>query len=647
MSPTWKKTSANPVTVHLVGSGSTLLDAVERVLNERTSHPVHRAELRDLPETLAEGDVVFAAFDHPAKTELQELGNLCAATPLIPLRTHARKVYVGPAGTPDVTAGFRDLVGRRLAGAREVQDDEAFWAHVDHASVSPAELEWIAETASDLFVRWTTEPGKADLTNGEIELDPDGRLIERRPVLPLPDRKAPAFSRVTASTGLVSAQTGIVLGVQDVPEDATLSPPGLHLAVAEVAEMRRLFSWPNDRRAFGSSWDGPEGAHAAAVGEAVERYCGNWPGPHTEIVSTTFDALRARGEDALDPDRLALYSSSQYAARGFPFKPFLRSSPAAWVHGWSLTRERPVWVPAFLAFVAWRHHCPEEARYCYPNLTGVAAGTSLDSATVSGLEEVIERDTSMTWWSNRVSLPPVVVPEQTQQRMRTAGHRFEVRVLALPNEFALPIAAGIVRDRETGWLTVGTAVRPDFEAATYKAVAEAYSLQSSCRLLDDEKAASRIVQANVQSARNLKPWRQDRAYLASYRDDFHDVVDLMCQLQVNLDPRAVEQNSDRLWSAQEPIDAPTDRLPDRSLGALRHRVEERDHEVIRVDLTSPDVAAAGLHVVRVVVPGLVANFPAAFPMWGRGRISRAGAERGWPGAPFDEDELSVFPMPHA
>ncbi|MEV7042728.1 hypothetical protein [Amycolatopsis sp. NPDC051061] len=55
--------------------------------------------------------------------------------------------------------------------------------------------------------------------------------------------------------------------------------------------MRRLLDWPNDRRAFGPSWDGPAGAHAAAIGEAVERYCGNWPGPHTRIVATTYDAL--------------------------------------------------------------------------------------------------------------------------------------------------------------------------------------------------------------------------------------------------------------------------------------------------------------------------------------------------------------------
>jgi ribosomal protein S12 methylthiotransferase accessory factor len=597
---------------------------------------------------IADGDIVFAAFDHPAKNELQELDELCANTvTLVPFRTHAGKAYVGPAGTPEVAAGFRDLVGRRRAAAREVQDDDAFWTRKEVERPSAADLAWITKTASDLFLRWAADPRRADLANGEIELDPDGHVVERRPVLPLPDRKVPAFSGVSTSAGLVGAQTGIVLGVLDVLADDTLSPPDLHLAVAEVADMRRLFNWPNDRRAFGSSWDGPAGAHAAAIGEAVERYCGNWPAPHTEIVSTTYDALRARGETAVDPERLALYSPAQYAARGFPFSPFRRDSRAAWVRGWSLTHERPVWVPAFLAFVTWRHHYPEEARYCYPNLTGVAAGTSLDSATVSGLEEVIERDTSMTWWSHQVMLPPVTLPEQVRRRMRTAGDRFEPRVLALPNEFSLPIAAGVVRDRHTGWLTVGTAVRPNFEDAAYKAVAEAYSLQSSCRSLDDARSAARIVQANVQSARNLKPWRQDRAYLDSYRDDFHDVVDLMCQLQANLDPQAVEHVSNRVWTGLRPIGEPADRLPDRSLGALRQRVERQNFEVIRVDLTTPDVAAAGLHVVRAVVPGLVANFPAAFPMWGRERISRAGAELGWHDAPLDESELSTFPMPHA
>ncbi|MEV7042729.1 hypothetical protein [Amycolatopsis sp. NPDC051061] len=57
----------------------------------------------------------------------------------------------------------------------------------------------------------------------------------------------------------------------------------------------------------------------------------------------------------------------------------------------------------------------------------------------------------------------------------------------------MPIAAGLVRDRETGWVTIGTAVRPVFVDAAFKAVAEAYSLQTSCRSLDDEQTYARIV----------------------------------------------------------------------------------------------------------------------------------------------------------
>ncbi|MEV7042730.1 YcaO-like family protein [Amycolatopsis sp. NPDC051061] len=69
-------------------------------------------------------------------------------------------------------------------------------------------------------------------------------------------------------------------------------------------------------------------------------------------------------------------------------------------------------------------------------------------------------------------------------------------------------------------------------------------------------------------------------------------------------------------------------MADRSLAALRAKVEAQGFEVIRVDLTTFDMAAAGVHVVRAVVPGLVANFPATIPMWGRERISRAGAALG-------------------
>ncbi|HEY3481320.1 MAG TPA: hypothetical protein VGL02_20700, partial [Streptomyces sp.] len=140
---------------------------------------------------------------------------------------------------------------------------------------------------------------------------------------------------------------------------------------------------------------------------------------------------------------------------------------------------------------------------------------------------------------------------------------------------------------------------------------------------------------------------QDRRYLDDFRSDFRDVADLMCQLQITLDPRVPDIV--RPW-----VDTPRDRrldelpaLPDRSLATYRQVIESRGYEIFATDITTQDVAAAGLTVVRVLVPGLVPNFAAGLPFLGRGKLAEAAVTQGWRTTPATASELNYFPLPHA
>jgi ribosomal protein S12 methylthiotransferase accessory factor len=95
-----------------------------------------------------------------------------------------------------------------------------------------------------------------------------------------------------------------------------------------------------------------------------------------------------------------------------------------------------------------------------------------------------------------------------------------------------------------------------------------------------------------------------------------------------------------------PIDAvPT--LPDRTLASYQRRLAEQGYEVFYADLSTPDVRGLGWRVVRVLIPGLVPEFPAAFPQTGCGRIEQAGCRLGWRTTPFAEAELNYMPIPYA
>ncbi|MDG4800210.1 YcaO-like family protein [Micromonospora sp. WMMD980] len=420
-------------------------------------------------------------------------------------------------------------------------------------------------------------------------------------------------------------------------------PPRLTLAVTDLADRAHDLPWLADRQSFGTSWDDPARAVLAARAEAVERVAGAAPPAPGRLRHGSYQSLTGVGLRCVDPRELALYSDRQYATEGFPFEPFGIDSPAHWVVGHAPDTGETVLVPAFLVYAGWRRmpRPHPEPRYAFPAIGGIAAGTTYPDAVESGLREVVERDAAACWWAQAAALPALPVPGALRARLAGARRGFEVRLLALPTEFGMPVLAAGVRDGTEGWLTYGTAAHPDPYTAAAKALAEAYTLQLSCQTLSDP----RTVVPTPGRRSPLKPWRADRRYLDSYRADHGDVVEQICHLQAHLDPRAADRVARWAWDlpAGSWSDLPTT-PPD---GRLLDRVRASGHPVVSVDLTTPEAAAAGLRVVRLVVPGTVGAAPAAYPYLGGDRLRRAGTRLGYRDADLAEDDLTTFPVPHS
>ncbi|MFH8409831.1 YcaO-like family protein [Streptomyces sp. NPDC018019] len=625
-------------TVLLTGSPE-LIAPITHALGPTGYASVERAP-RDLVGVDARDTVLVAAFAYPAHAELARLDELCGGLGVrwLPLRRERGRAVLGPAITPGATADFMDVLDRRLAAAPDPRVLVAMRDATEPAGVPlrGGDARWVSAQLGAYLERWVTDGASV----GEIELDARdfGRI--HRTVLPVPTRPRPVARGDAEADLLVDDQVGVVTGVQELAPLPGM-PTRLRVCAVDVADMRRVADWPNDRQAFGTSWSGFDGARRSAVGEAVERYCGSWL-PQDRLRYGSHAALRRAGVPALDPRRLHLYSQRQYHSDGFPFAPLTTESECAWVEGRSWTTGEPVWVPAFL--VAHGEHDP--VAYSDPLVAGVAAGVTEEQAVTSGLEEVIERDTTMLWWANAPRLPRLPIPDRIRELVHDSLDVYEITLIHLDNEFDVPVLAAAVFDRANRWLTIGFAARPDAQEAAEKALAEGFTLHHTCHYLDNDKALAEG-QEQLPHLGNLKPHRADRRYLDSYRADFADVRDLLCQQQLHLDPRAGERVAP--WVRDLPTGS-WDGLPalaERRLAAYRERVEARGFEVISVDLTTCDVEAAGFSAVHTIVPGLVSNFPAGMPMWGEGRIGRVGVRLGWRSEPLAEEEFNVFPLPHA
>lgn len=632
-----------------------LLKSLPLMSNVRRVTPVSSGRLAEALSTRREQlYLLLVARAHLDVKELAEIDELCERldVPWVQFHTEQGKGYIGPAIIPHHTSNYRDLLMRRQCAADYEDLILAEFVADGYGAYTPpsGELLWMLSWWLTEVERWWVG-GPTRMLSTENELDPVKYSLKWFTVLPAPERELKSELVISAAKDpwvLVNKRAGIVMEYRQIEHHPAV-PASLVTIQTDVADMSRRYTWANNTVCGGSAFNDFEGARSAAIGEAVERYCGNCV-DYRNLVRGSYQELIASGEAALDPESLVLYSQQQYAAKGFPFKPFTQRDVVYWVPGRSLTRDAPTWIPASLVYVNWySDEFDTEAPKNFLNYPGIAAGASLEMALSSAIEEIIERDATMVWWTNRQALPSIQLTPELEAvwngMPRELGQR--AWLVHLDNEFNIPVIAGAVENTKDKLLNVGFAARPDPEQAALKAWTEALTLQEGSRDLDVPDGLLRGMIATGEFHADLKNWRVDRHYLDDYRSDYHDVNDLMCQQQVFLDPRAIELVRPWLDTPATRTMAELPRLRDRSLASYREAVEGRGYEIFYIDITTPDVAASGLKVVRTLIPGLAPNFPAAFPFLGKGRIQQAPVNLGWRATPLHEEELNFFPLPHA
>ncbi|EPR77519.1 protein of unknown function DUF181 [Leifsonia rubra CMS 76R] len=580
-------------------------------------------------------DATFISFDR-----------LCsdARTPWVALELTRSAVWLGPFVHPGTGANYEDFAARRLAAAFDPVAHRALRTPAigGDSGAEPHQL----DTAFAIVARTLAD---TQSQRGDIVFEINASGISPHPVLPLP-ASVISHSLPHSVSDLVDPITGLVQRTRAVAHHPSI-PASLATAQSDVCNMRRVSRWANNTSCQGSAFNDPGQAAASAVGEAVERYCGNL----LDTLPVTFGSYRELSAKSamrvLNPESLVLYSDEQYDTPGFPFVRMTADLPIHWVSGRSLTAGEDILVPASMVYVNWftaGYSGAPVTNFC--PFAGIAAGPTMDYAVASALEEIIERHVTMVWWLNAHQFDAVMPTPTMDALWADVPDSFGQRpsIVMLDNEFGVPVAAGVLHNDVDTLVNVGFACRNTAEAAALKAWTEACTLQEGSRdLLRTDGAHWDAMARGELNSRSFKPWRADRAYLDSYRPDMRDCDDLMVQQQVLLDPRAVEHVAPLLERrALRPIaDLPS--LPDRSVKGYQAAIEAQGHEVIVVDITSADVASTGMAAVRVIVPGTVGNAPAAFPFLGRRRVQDLAVELGWRDVPLAESDLNYFPLPHA
>ncbi len=439
---------------------------------------------------------------------------------------------------------------------------------------------------------------------------------------------------------LYDPRTGIVRALEPaaVPEHF---PPSFSLVTARLADVAPFAPWPVDPAGAGYAYADPDAVLGAALGEAVERYCGNLVPP--DLVRGTHEELAAAGTPALDPTTVALFSAQQHTDPAFPAVPMSRDLVLEWATGRDLSTGESVLVPAPLVWPSYLTAPgapPARSGGWVRPLTnpviqaGLAAGPTVAAAVDNGLREVVERDAMTLSWSGGAGVVELTPPDWLAAFSRGPRGALITRYLGLSSAFAVPVVAALVHDAVTDRLAMGIGVYGDPITAAVKAHAEALQLHLVLADYDDPRGAFAAAAAGGGSP--LAPWRSDRAYGSAYRADRRDVVDYACHLQLHLDPAVRAAFTAELAALVREV-RPLTAMPSKDVPTLQ-LVRAAGMNALMVDVTTPDVRGLGVYVVRALVPGTYSNAPLGLPFLGGARLAAARSAAVGP--------LPTTPWPH-
>jgi ribosomal protein S12 methylthiotransferase accessory factor len=418
----------------------------------------------------------------------------------------------------------------------------------------------------------------------------------------------------------ISPITGVVGHVKRVLHKSGSDLTPSYVADHNVAnvEQELFFLQEGQRSRSGGKGKTDAQARASALGESIERYSGLFQGDEAHLRAS----LAGLGAAAIHPNACMLFSERQIAERerwnrsGSRFthvpEPFDPEREIAWSPVFPLRGGEPRYLPTASCYYG--HSRAHGEPFAYADSNGCAAGMTKEEAVAQGLFELCERDATATWWYNRVRRPGVDIAsfgdpyyDELEGYYRSI-HR-SLWAIDITNDLGVPtfVALSHRTDKAVEDIVFGLGAHLDPKIALLRAITEVNQFLPAVFQVTQE------AEHYHWNAEGVRFWKT--ATLAS---DPYLAPDASMPLRTLGDYRALATGDlyDDIFSCAKVLEA-------------------RGLEVFVLDQTRPD---AGLHVVRVIVPGL-RHFWARFAP---GRLYDVPVKLGWLPRPRTEDELNPF-----
>lgn len=386
--------------------------------------------------------------------------------------------------------------------------------------------------------------------------------------------------------------------------------------------------WPCDTKALlGAKYGGRSSGCSdewkqsilGTIGETVERYCCVFYNAD-DLITASYKDLKGK---AIHPSEFALFHEKQYEDVNFPFTPFDEECETIWVPCIDLVNGQEVYYPGEMVYTPW----VEDVNWLgISTSTGLAAHTNLYKAILTGLYEVIERDSFVITWSQKISAPKIKITQEIQDHIDQRFPKgFEFHFIDITYDLEVPTVFGFCfGEAEYGkFVAVGTAARSTYADALKKVIVEIGQAVPYFRYLLEKK----------------EDW---------YPTDFDQILSFEDHSVFYLKRTDLLHVFDtwRDKAAEKEIDffEEDNRADEEKIKSIISVLDANGCNVLLKDITTPDVKQVGFISIKVLVPQLI-QMSGAYPYYflGGSRLYDVPKKVGYPVHQFED--LNKYPHP--
>ncbi|KKS97729.1 MAG: hypothetical protein UV73_C0005G0006 [Candidatus Gottesmanbacteria bacterium GW2011_GWA2_43_14] len=358
------------------------------------------------------------------------------------------------------------------------------------------------------------------------------------------------------------------------------------------------------------------------LGEATERYCLNFV-EEKNLITSNISMLKA---PYLDPLKIPSFSKHQLLSKSFKRFVFNENTKFKWIEGYSLIEKKRVLIPAQLVFTYYTP-LPNEPCIRFPISTGAASHTSFKKALYTGICEIVERDSFMIYYLNRIPAPLVdirSIPNKSLKRILPLLDRYKLAltVFDMTTDLQIPVYVSILLDKTGNGPAVSIGLKAGFNALNTLVGAIEESLMVRTWIRDKFIYGS----TSFKMPKTIKTIDQ-RAY-------FWFKPDTIAYLNFLFKSKNVKKLEEMNINDNEYFEK------------IKQLFKRANLDIYYVDVTQKEIKNAGFTVLKVFIPELFPlYFDEKYPYNGISRLYHVPVKLGIFKKPKTESELNRIPHP--